>query len=153
MRPYYIWAAVSTGMIIGAAYLHDSILPVKRSASVPSQTISAPLMTPKPMAAPRAEPSKPECFAVDSITVLNNKWDARFHNPCDAATSKRIYVRVAFYDDGGYRHGFQWFLIEPMQPNERARIGDKVPRVGAVTARIYEVTTDADECLKWGLNL
>jgi hypothetical protein len=79
---------------------------------------------------------------------LSGHWYYLGTNTCHVPTP-RLYVRLALYDRLNVRNGFAWFIVERLQPGERLRTDGAVPRLGSTSARVMDVTTDA-EALKWG---
>lgn len=80
--------------------------------------------------------------------VTGSVWHTFGSNSGPEATP-RIYVRLAFYDLQGLRHGFQSFTIEPLRPGEGFRLDGDVPRVGDVSAQVYAITDDRKAMLEW----
>jgi hypothetical protein len=89
------------------------------------------------------------CVAVQRLYVDGVVWHALTRNTCDKPTERRIYIRLAFYDGARYRDGFITFGVEPLAAGERARMDAVVPRLGAVTARVFAVTDDLSVAAGW----
>jgi hypothetical protein len=90
-----------------------------------------------------------DCLVSD-LVVKAGLWHIKMHNVCDHRTAARLYVRLAFYDKDQYRHGFTNFIVEPLPLGGRVRLDGHVPREGATSAKVFAITGDAFEALKWG---
>lgn len=91
----------------------------------------------------QAPPVLPTC----AVSVADGVFHFRASNDTGKRTPRQ-YIRLAFYDEDHYRHGFSDFAIEPMDSGELVRFDGLVPRPGAVSARVYEITADAGWALK-----
>lgn len=97
-----------------------------------------------------------KCLVIDQLKLYSSadyvegydRWVFKARNICNRRTQK-IYIRVAFYDFTGYRHGFSYFTIDSLDPNEKCKIDQKLPNKDLYHVKVVNINTDRDEMLNW----